>query len=222
MGDISLRIDEIEVRLCSLCNEWKGISDYYGQKKHSKSKGNYIYYPPYCKDCTKTKAMNWEKEHPEKLKENRRKTDSNRTEKKKEYTTKRRENGKFLEWQRNNPEKLREYANQRKQHKDHRISKDEWISCKEYFNNECAYCGLHISEHFNRYAGELKWTDFHKEHVDHDGSNTIDNCVPSCKLCNSEKHIYGFADWYTEGRRGYTFERKNKILKWLNDDYTIS
>ncbi len=47
-----------------------------------------------------------------------------------------------------------------KRKKKHRLSKQEWKSCKEYFNNECAYCGLPIEEHFRKYAGKLQKIDF--------------------------------------------------------------
>lgn len=165
--------------------------------------------------------MKWEKENPEIARESKKKVDSKeaRKNKKKLHARKRREQGLFVEWQRNNPNRLREYAERRKQNKEHSITKEEWELCKKYFNSECAYCGLHISEHFNLYAGELKWTDFHKEHVDHEGSNKIDNCVPSCKKCNSEKHTYDFYEWFIEGRKGYSDNKKDRILKWLNSDW---
>ena len=66
---------------------------------------------------------------------------------------------------------------------------------KKYFNNECAYCGLPLSEHYFTRKGVTKLGDFHKEHVDHEGLNDLSNCVPSCSECNSEKNKKIFEKW---------------------------
>ncbi len=104
-------------------------------------------------------------------------------------------------------------------HKKHEITKNEWELCKEYFVYKCAYCGLPIEEHYNQYKGEIRLTDFHKEHVNHDGSNDLSNCIPSCKNCNSEKHTSTLEEWYNKENENFTEERLEKILNWLNNDY---
>ena len=96
--------------------------------------------------------------------------------------------GEYKEWQQNNPELMKKYREDRHLNKQHKIFKKEWINCKEYFENCCAYCGIPIEEHYNKFAGEIKLTDFHREHVDCNGENDLSNCVPSCKDCNSSKH----------------------------------
>lgn len=118
----------------------------------------------------------------------------------------------FKEYQNNNKDKIKAYQEKR-QNKNHSISKKEWESCKQYFDNKCAYCGVTEQE-----AKKEQGQYFHKEHMIHDGSNGIENCVPACKSCNSSKHIYGLEDWYKQ-QKYYTEERYNKIIKWVTEDY---
>ena len=129
------------------------------------------------------------------------------------------ENGK--RWRESNPDKLKQY-NIKRAAKNHKISKLEWIRCKEYFNNSCAYCGLPIEEHFIKYKGKIILGDFHKEHMDHDGRNDVSNCIPSCKICNSEKRAKSFDEWYDENNSKYSKERYDKIFKWINEDYVLT
>ena len=102
--------------------------------------------------------------------------------------------------------------------KKHNISNEEWELCKQYFNHQCAYCGLNIEEHYIKFNGKIQLGDFHKEHFDHNGSNELDNCVPSCKECNSSKGDKEFEYWYKIHPK-FTYERLNKISKWLDKDY---
>lgn len=226
MEEISLRIDETEVRLCSLCNDWKEISDYYGQKKYSKSKGHYIYYPPYCKECTILKAKNWQDENYDRYQEgfNERARKRREIPENLEYhrikANEQRNSGYQKEWQKNNKDKIKLYGEDRRYNKTHEISKDEWEDCKNYFNYRCAYCGLEVENHFMSVRGKLIASDLHKEHVNHDGLNDLSNCVPSCKNCNSRKWKYSLEDWYNKDNEVYDENRYKKILNWLDDDYT--
>jgi hypothetical protein len=76
-----------------------------------------------------------------------------------------------------------------------------------------------LEEHYNRFAGELRLTDFHKEHVDCNGSDDLSNCVPSCKTCNSSKHTEKLEDWYAENNSIFNKDRFDKIHKWLDNDW---
>lgn len=98
--------------------------------------------------------------------------------------------------------------------KNHDITKKEWESCLKYFNHSCAYCGILNNEAKKKYNNYL-----HKEHVDHNGSNKIDNCVPACKSCNSKKWEFTLEEWYSEDNENFTYERLDKIKKWINEDY---
>jgi hypothetical protein len=177
----------------------------------------------YCKKCESKKNHQWGKENKDKrhtyvrrdyLKHNGRKDYY------KALSKRLIDNGHRKEWEQNNPEKIKQYRLYREQNKTHKISKKEWLDCKEYFNNECAYCGLSIEEHYIRRNGELKLGDFHREHVQHDGANDLSNCVPSCKICNSSKGTYKLEDWYIN-QEFFNEDKMNKIHKWLNEDYKL-
>jgi hypothetical protein len=125
---------------------------------------------------------------------------------------------KAKEFLRKNPEKAKEYQVKRKL-KNHDISKTEWIYCKEYFNNCCAYCGLPIEEHYRSYNENPKNIDFHKEHAVYNGPNDLSNCVPSCQSCNSEKNVKSLEFWYNPNNPKFSEERYNKLIQWLQGDY---
>lgn len=216
----------MEVKYCVDPNclhiEPQSLDSFYSQKKSKKDGTVYIYYNPECKECTKKRAMKWQKGNPKEYKKIIKRRDS----KEKVVTARkirnkeRHENGYFLEYQRNNKDKLKTYREER-MHKIHKISNKEWESCKEYFNYECAYCGLSLSEHYIKFRGEIRLGDFHREHVDHNGANDLSNCVPSCKGCNSKKNRNSLEEWYTESNLIFNASRISKITDWLEGDYEI-
>jgi hypothetical protein len=218
----------LSTKICSTCKFEKDIKDFYTQEKYSKTKGNYLYIPPECKECVKEKSREIKFKNKEHVHEQykqyyakdkqRYKDNSKRW--KKENPDKNKEYGKNFRESEDNKDKLKGYSEKRKV-KNHKISNKEWKACKEYFNDSCAYCGIHISDHFNTYAGELKLFDFHREHVDDQGANDLSNCVPSCKSCNSEKHTSTLSDWYNLDNPKYSLEREAKIFKWLDSDYKL-
>lgn len=206
-----------KTKSCSVCNETKPLEEYHFRKTHSKKKGEYIYYFPYCRDCNVRKSIDWAKENREKKLENDRnyiKTPEI-TAKYKLINRKRAEEGKQREWQRKNKDKIRKYA-LRRSRKTHEIKHEEWTACKVYFHNACAYCGLTYDKHQQKYKQDL-----HKEHVDHEGTNDLSNCVPSCKVCNSEKHTESLDSWYVESNPKYSQERMNRISIWLQKEYRL-
>jgi len=121
------------------------------------------------------------------------------------------------EWRKNHPEQLSIY-NKKHTNKSHRISQKEWDCCKGYFKNQdgescCAYCALTERENKERYNQQL-----HKEHVIHSGKDNLTNCVPSCKICNSEKHTASLNSWYNKSNHSYSRERYLKIYQWIRWD----
>ncbi|OZB98091.1 HNH endonuclease [Paenibacillus sp. XY044] len=126
-----------------------------------------------------------------------------------------RESGGYRSWLNSNKDKIQKYHDAKLMHRTHNITDEEWKKCKEYFNNSCAYCGLHIDDHYRKIRGINKKIDLHKEHVDHSGANDITNCIPSCLNCNSQKWVFELEDWYNVSNENYTYERLNKIYKWL-------
>lgn len=177
---------------------------------------------PYCKECTKKKSEDWRFANPEQFSilSKRKNKAPKEVMKKREYSRQQQENGKYKKWLQNNPDKVKEY-NLKKSHKKHKINKREWELCKRYFGYKCAYCGLPLTEHYYTRDGIIKLGDFHKEHVNHKGSNDLSNCVPSCGVCNSEKWTKEFDEWYNKDNSKFTEERYNRIIQWLHSDWEL-
>jgi hypothetical protein len=185
--------------------------EYFYKNKSSKIDG----FNPYCKECTKRRSMKWQKDNWDKLlgymkKENAK---PERKLKHQELYWERKEKGYFKDYYDENKDRFKEYNENRKS-KNHDISKQEWIDCKTYFNNSCAYCGMSIEEH-----KEIHKQDLHREHVEPYGANDISNCIPSCKVCNVRKKLLSLNDWYNESNINYTNERLLRINRWLNEDH---
>ncbi len=206
------------MKVCKWCNKEKPLTEFYTQNKKKADGTPYIYYHPECKECNIKNAKEWSDNNIEKARESKRKWANDNRDLVNKHTEKAKRNGKYKEWQQNNPDKIRGYNEYRRMNKSHNITELEWEECKKYFNHRCAYCGLAIEEHFKMWKGELKLIDLHKEHVNHDGSNDLSNCVPSCAFCNSSKHNFEFETWYSRYEH-FNEERLNKIHTWLNTDY---
>jgi hypothetical protein len=192
---------------------------FYKIKRTNKKLGEHYVLSSWCKQCYISKSLkNYEnnKEHGKEVrKEWKRKNRISEGEKDRKWY---RENKKhrqeyFKTYQKLNKNYFNEYTKLRAS-KNHIISNQEWTSCKQYFNSSCAYCGLTETEHKLIHNKQL-----HREHVDPNGANDLSNCVPSCQSCNSEKHIYSFDDWYNNSNQKFSQERKEKIIKWLKEDY---
>jgi hypothetical protein len=198
----------------------KPLNEFYSYLKKKTNGEEYMYYPPYCKKCSSERSNKYQKENKEQTKEyskeiyRRKEQYFKHKAKKWSRENKEKHNHQKKRWQQNNPDKLKKYRIQRMTEKKHEITDQEWEQCKEYFNNECAYCGLDEERHKQIFKQQL-----HRDHVNPDGANDISNCIPSCKSCNSSKHDYQLEDWYSETNENYTIDRFNKILNWLKEDY---
>jgi len=197
----------VEYKICSICKkEFPATFEYFYRKRNDTLSS-------YCKECEKKKSSDWGKQNRDKrliyLKK-----DNSRPERIKatrENGKRQRENGYQKEYQRKNKDKIKQYN---EQHRNHEITKEEWENCLKYFNYSCAYCGMQqdiAKETFNNYL--------HKDHVQHNGSNNLSNCVPACKGCNSKKWAFTLEEWYNADNTIYNTERYKKIIKWLNKDY---
>jgi hypothetical protein len=217
----------IKTKICRICDEEKELDQFYTQKKHSKTKGDWIYYNPECKECTikrsRKRQLDNHQEYLAYTNENNKKYFSIEENiiKRREFSKRTREKGIYKKWQQNNPEKIKEYSKDKELHRTHKINKNEWENCKNYFNYRCAYCGLPIEQHFIMFKGELILGDFHKEHANHGGNNDLSNCVPSCKSCNAQKNVFPLFEWYSSDNNNFDSERFDKILKWLSEDYKL-
>lgn len=206
--------------VCKECNIDKPLTEFYQKIKEDGT----ILIRKDCKACVKKRTKKWKIEHPERNKLHQITFESKpeRIEYLKKNGKRQRESGYRLKWLRSEigKKKSKIYSTYRTQYKTHIISKSEWNACKKYFNNSCAYCGLPAEQHFCSYRGIEKIHELHKEHIDHEGSNGLDNCVPACRQCNSEKHTTSFEDWYNKDNIKYSEERFLKIIQWLEHDYT--
>lgn len=207
-------IDSILYRLCNICNKWYELNNdnfYFSDKSKTK-------YSPYCKCCHRNKSKKYRQEHKEERieydKKDYRKNKKTKNKNAKKWYNNNKDRQRFItkRWQINNRKKVKEYGDKRK-NKNHTITNKEWNSCKEYFNFECAYCGMTEELHKNTFKQRL-----HKEHLIDCGRGDLKNCLPSCKICNSEKHITSFNDWYNINNPKYSRERYLKIYQWVRYD----
>lgn len=180
---------------------------------------------PWCKKCSSRKSRKRIVENFEEYQKYKKQFDIDNKEWHREYYKEYLEENKDSQYEaRDNWQKseygrewCREYNKNR--NKIHKISKKQWVVCKEYFENACAYCGLPKEKHFVKRKGKMINQDLHKEHVDPYGNNELGNCVPGCQKCNSEKHTFSLDEWYNKSNPNYTQERYDKIIKWIIEDH---
>jgi hypothetical protein len=195
-------------------------SEYFYVNKCNHTDGHY----PECKQCTSKKVSIWRDNNRSKVNAyNRKAREENRwniQEIMRKNSQRRRDSGEWNKWTKTKAGQESAIKSRfNRMNKDHIITKEEWKSCLKYFNNSCAYCGLPADQHYCKYGGKLKLVSLHKEHVDHNGSRYLDNCVPSCRICNSSKHTFDLNEWYNEKNLVYNKDRYDKIIRWLNGDY---
>ena len=189
---------------------------------NDKNKTDYLH--PECKRCGVKRADIWAKEHPERtiILTKRKRTSPRKREYSRLAHGKARESGYYAEYMQRPEVKARKYGSR---HRDHEITPQEWIHCKNYFKDEdgdwcCAYCGIKIQNHLIVIKGVIKNSDLHKEHKDDKSANDIRNCIPSCKDCNSNKWAFDFEEWYRK-QQFFTEDRYNKIIQWCTEDYKL-
>jgi hypothetical protein len=205
-----------ETKVCNRCNEEKELTEFYSQNFKRKDGSIRVSYQSYCKLCAIEKNGNWNKNNTQNRRNNVKKYNSTKKGKANRKQRHKRYIDKVREWHRNNPDKLKQYG---QNHRNHSITQKEWLACKEYFNNSCAYCGIHKDDHFRLHYGEMKNIDLHREHVDHQGANDLSNCIPACMSCNASKGQYNIYEWYNEENDNFFSERLDKIHRWISEDY---
>ena len=80
---------------------------------------------------------------------------------------------------------------------------EQWERAKQYFNNQCCYCGSKLSlqqEHFIP--------------LSRGGEYTVNNIIPACMSCNASKKDRDFFTWYHE-HEGYDKRREHMLLDFL-------
>lgn len=217
--------DGVTERRCTACGEWHPETEeyFYLHNKSKPEKG----FQSECKKCAIIRSQAIAAKLPPEEIEKRRLIRKDRYEnKEKEIEL---ERSKI--WFQNNKDKKREYLKEyykkhpeqmkiySERHRHHDITPNEWEAVKKYFNYECAYCSLPLSEHYFTRKGVTKLGDFHREHVDHQGLNDITNCVCSCSSCNSIKRTKTFEEFFDSGIiQQFTKDKYDKIIKWLTED----
>lgn len=201
---------------CVICKEQiEYIKFYFKEVVNINGETEYIFNSR-CIDCDKKQATKWNKENPDKKRESVRK--NGKTVKTRKYYRERQKkrtvNGTTKKYYYGNPKKFLKYTLEHNAHKTHDISNKQWVSCKEFFYYKCVFCGMTEKEHKEIFNEQL-----HMEHAINDGSNEIDNCIPSCKSCNSSKKKEDWIHWYTPDNPRFTQERYNKIIQWTEEEY---
>lgn len=205
---------------------WMPCTDEYFYKTNKNKKDGLH---PECRRCCGVKAFKWQKSNPERYLEVHRKNyyDDWEAEREKDKAYKQEHKDHIREYNegyrqteafKQSVKKSQQFRNT---HKKHEISTKEWIACKNYFDNCCAYCGKHIKRNLVMRKGELKQFDLCKDHVENYGENDLSNCIPGCWDCNTSKRITDFDKWYNEDNPVFSQERLSRILKWLDEDYKL-
>ncbi|NHI49101.1 HNH endonuclease [Clostridium botulinum] len=182
---------------CSKCGkELPYTSEYFYKDKSSKSGLAYS-----CKNCHKEKiySIRGTKEYSEK----NRKYVMNHHQKYREEERKWVKNYRKTEQGKMNDSKHGHIRRARIANLPNNLSTTEWIECKKYFNNKCAYCGKGLSLEKDHFIALSKGGEF-----------TINNVIPACKSCNNSKHDRDFFIWYPKFKY-YSKIREKKILKYL-------
>lgn len=204
-------IDGVSYKLCNRCNEWFPCDEQYFYKTNTDTKDGLF------PDCIKCEIKRADKRQRAHIKEHNKYTleryylNPKDNKSKKDAATRSRLRGNNKRWQQLNPDKLKIYA---ENHNKHIITKEQWEACQKFFDYQCAYCGMTKEEHKRKFNQRL-----HREHARRNAGDGIDNCIPSCKSCNSEKHDSDLDDWYNSNNKKYTEARYKKIILFL-DEYS--
>lgn len=79
---------------------------------------------------------------------------------------------------------------------------NDWLVCRKFFNNKCAYCG----------KSKVLLTQEHFIPITKGGNYTKDNIIPVCLSCNSSKNNSDFSKWY----KVQTFYNKENEMRIYN------
>lgn len=99
---------------------------------------------------------------------------------------------------------------QKERHKGQsELTEKQWITCMDYFNSECCYCGK---------SGKL--TKDHLQPLKEGGALEITNVVPACSSCNSSKKDNQWLSWFQK-KKFYSKKKAELIQKWINFSLSI-
>jgi 5-methylcytosine-specific restriction endonuclease McrA len=190
-------------KTCPSCQQSLHTDSFYkiGRKKGADCYGSY------CRECTKTKALEWQRSNPEKMSDIWRRGHQSKLEKQKAGLIApervEREAAYLKEWRKKNKHKTAEYSRECKQRsRDADLARyraanaisnnrkrsrkkgtpddftiEDWEKLTVVFEKHCAYCG----------ASPLLLDLDHVVPMHRGGYNVVGNLVPACRVCNSHK-----------------------------------
>lgn len=173
-------------RICRECGKWKP------RHRLKKNKKQPFGVEKHCLDCIYIRNMEWQHENVELMRASRKKwADANpgKTELAiKRWSQTHPENIRAIEARnrKKNPERFRRKTQRRAariKELAHTFTEEEWNEALRAFDYLCAYCGQKPSSEFKTKI----LTQDHFIPVTKGGAYTVDNIVPACKTCNSQK-----------------------------------
>lgn len=206
------------------CKEWRQTGNPERYREY------YMAYQMAYRDIIIAKAGEWRHNHPEVVKERKKRYRSNpeNIEKIRAYNRMRRAMcpehlcAMSKRWREKSKDRIKEYNKQYVQsHKDYfvqavhkrnariqqlpaTLTQQEWEEAKAEFNYKCAYCGQPTD----------RLTQDHVIPVSKGGGYTKINIIPACKSCNSSKHTTPLLEWYKR-QTFYSEDRYEHIAEYL-------
>lgn len=168
-------------KVCSKCNLQKPISDFCIDKRRKHGVGSI------CKKCHNVASLRWNKNNPERVRQNFISYIAENLERVVSNTR---------EWRKNNPEKYKsqkkrwyeknldknnlyvQNRNARIKHSGGKITPEEWGELKRKYGYMCICCR----------RTDVNLAMDHVIPLSLGGANVIDNIQPLCKSCNSRKN----------------------------------
>ncbi len=174
-----LPLTDLMTKVCTRCHIEKDISEFYRNKRNKSGRS------PCCKICYRVYAKRYQAK--DKYKESQKKYRSsekgsearrkwNRSEKQKEYH--RIYDRKWRQTDKGRANIAKEAARRRElKRTPNRLTGTQWKEIKEFYNNQCVYCG----------KGNCVLEIDHYVPLSKGGTHIKDNVVPACHSCNSGK-----------------------------------
>lgn len=197
---------------CSRCGKEKPATLEFFRKRSDSKDG----LRGYCRDCHDLYAKEWDKRHPERVRQNARTKTARYRSRNREMVRER-----TREWKQNNPEKIRAYRNRHRRrfvvYKENRearrrnlpntLTSEEWENALSFFDYQCAVCERPLNGLFHTAAAD-HWIPL--SDPDCPGT-TVLNIIPLCHGqdgCNNSKSNKHPDQWLVE-RLG---KRRAKVI----------
>lgn len=209
-GKLNEKLIKEGKRKCKYCKEIKDISNFTPRGKTD------VRIPQWCDDChaVQKKITNSRASHPDKVK---RKSEYDKVyyQKNREKRLKYRSEWKKTEHGQQVCSVLEAKRRHNKEKTLHHYSVHDWRESLDYFNHECAYCGIPEQKHKELYNQRL-----HQDHiipVKLGGGYVKENIIPCCRNCNSSKKDKELEDFYERSEK-FNLEKYLKVIDYIIDN----